>query len=162
MSHPNLGGANLGGGAFNGVSPKQTITSSFDSQQVNIRKILRNSWNGQNAAGEINGHKRILTPFRAVKNLGDFLGRKNYSCGVSNPSTPLNVPRSRGNIGTMWSVCDTTGVPTGAGNPKFVPDSSEYIRYKKERAFNLNYNDKGYGGYTNSAYVPLMRVRRHH
>lgn len=162
MVNSNLGGSNLGGGAYNGISPKQTITSNVDTQQVNIRKILRNSWNGENAGGEINGHKRILTPFRAVKNLGDFLGRNNYSCGGPNPSTPLNVPRSRGHMGAMWSVCDTTNVPAGAGNPRFVPDASEYIRYKKERAFNLNYNDKGYGGYNNSAYVPLMHVRRHH
>ena len=162
MANPNLGGKNLGGGAFNGISPKQTISSHMNSEVVSTRKILRDSWNRQYAGGVVNNKQRVITPFRAVYNMGDFLGRKNYSCGGPNPSAPLNVPRSRGNMGAIWSVCNNTGIPASSCNPKFVADSSDYTRFRKERSFNLNYNDKGYGGYTNSSYEALMRVRHHH
>ena len=43
--------------------------------------------------------------------------------------------------GTIPQNCDTTGIPASSCNPKFVPDSSDYVRYKKQRATNLNYND---------------------
>ena len=39
---------------------------------------------GTFATGINNGYKRVTTPFRAVNNSGDFLGRVNYSCGGSN------------------------------------------------------------------------------
>jgi hypothetical protein len=162
MSNPSLGGSNLGGGAYNGISPKQTITNYKSSQEVLTRRILRSSWNGDGAAGVINDYDRVITPFRAVMNLGDFLGRQNYVCGGANQNAPLNAPRARGNMGTIMSVCDDTGVPAGSGNSKFVSDSSDYARYKRERAQNQNYNDPGFGGYNNSAYVHLMHVRRHH
>lgn len=141
MPNPSLGGSNLGGGAFNGISPKQTINNFKGSQEVITRRILRSSWNGDGAAGVINGQNRIITPFRAVMNMGDFLGRRNYVCGGSNQNAPLNASRARGNMGGIFSVCDGTGVPAGSGNPKFVADSSLYARYKRERAINQNYND---------------------
>lgn len=157
----NLGGSNLGGGPFNGYSPKQTINSYKDSQQVRTRKILRNSWNGHGAAGIEAGLNRIITPFRAVTNSGDFLSRRNYVCGGPNLSPPLNTPRSRGNLGGIFSVCDSTGVQAASCNTKFVYDSSDYTKYRNQKAHNLNYNDKKHGGDDhNGSYTFLMHVRR--
>lgn len=161
MSHPNLGGSNLGGGPFNGFSPKQTITNYKDSKQVTTRRILRDAWNGHGAAGSIGSNARVITPFRAVTNTGDFLARRNYVCGGPNLAPPLNTVRSRGNLGGIRSMCDGTGVPAAACNPKFVADSSDYTRYKNQKAHNLNYNDiKNGGDEHNGSYVFLMRVRR--
>ena len=69
------------GGPYNGHSSKQTVTSKRDGESAITRKILRSSWNTPYATGTYAGEKRVTTPFRAVNNLGDFLSRKNYSCG---------------------------------------------------------------------------------
>jgi hypothetical protein len=46
------------------------------------------------------------------------------------------------------------------GNNKFVYDGSDYVKYKKLRAENKNYNDVAYGGDNNNASVSaLLRVR---
>ena len=99
------------GGGFQGISAKQTITDYKDGQQTSTRDILRRSWNTAFASGTVNGYKRRVTPFRAVNNSGDFLLRKNYNSEGANP--------------------DSTGIPSASTNPKFVADSSDYIKYKK-------------------------------
>lgn len=157
-NHPTVS-TNLGG-PFQGYSPQQTITSFKDSEQVMTRRVLRNSWNTSYATGTVNGNKRVITPFRAVNNLGDFLSRQNYVCGGSN-QVNANKPGMKGRIGSIISQCDSTGVAASVCNTRFVPDSSDYIKYKKQQALNHNYNDLGYGGDKNNAsYVNLMAVRR--
>lgn len=152
--------SSLGGGPFNGYSPAQTITNYKDSEQTSIRRILRNSWNNQQAVGTVNGNKRIITPFRAVNNLGDFLSRQNYVCGGSN-QVNADKPGWKGRIGSIISQCDGTGVAAGSGNMRYVPDSSDYIRYRKQRAIGKTYNDlKNGGDESNGSYVALMAIRR--
>lgn len=151
--------SSFGGGPFNGYSPQQTVTNYKDSEQTTIRRILRNSWNNQQALGTINGKKRIITPFRATNNLGDFLSRKNYVCGVPNQIN-ADKPGWKNRLGSVIS-CDGTGVPAGSCNMRFVPDSSDYIRYRKQRAIGNTYNDlKNGGDNSNGSYVALMAVRR--
>jgi hypothetical protein len=154
--------ANLGG-PFNGYSPQQTVTNYKSSEQVMVRRILRKSWNGRGAVGTDgveNSYARVVTPFRAINNLGDFLGRQNYVCGGSN-QVNRTYPGRQGPIGSILSRCDNTGVPASVCNNRFVPDSSDYITYKKQRALNQNYNDLGYGGdKNNGSYVARMAVRR--
>lgn len=152
--------SSLGGGPYQGYSPQQTITNYKDSEQTMIRGVLRRSWNNTNVNGNINGNKRIITPFRAVNNLGDYLGRQNYVCGGSN-QVNANKPGWKGHIGSILSACDNTGVAASVTNNRFVPDSSDYITFKKQRAISQNYNDLGYGGDQNNAsYVNRMAVRR--
>ena len=153
-----LGGSNLGGG-FNGISPKQTALNYKDGEQALIRKQLRSAWNTSYATGTVNGKKRAIGPFRAVTNSGDFLSRQNYVCGGPNPNK-----LHRGGIfpryGSTISQCDGSGVPASSTNTKFVPDSSDYTRFKKQNAMNTNYNDNSFGGYNNAAYSVVMRMRR--
>jgi hypothetical protein len=154
--------ANLGG-PFNGYSPQQTMTGFKDSEQVMTRRVLVKSWNGRGAVGTDganNAYKRVVTPFRAVNNLGDFLGRQNYVCGGSNQ---VNKTRAglQGPIGSIISKCDGTKVPASVCNNRFVPDSSDYIKFKKQSAINKNYNDLGSGGDVhNGSYVAQMAVHR--
>jgi hypothetical protein len=156
---PNLNGSNLGGGKYQGWSPVQTINNEKSSEQIMSRRIVVKSWNTPYATGSYNGYKRIITPFRAVNNLGDFLQRQYYVCGGPN-QVNASKPGWKGHIGSIISQCDGTGVPASNGNSKFVPDSSEYIRYRKLRAQNHNYNDLKNGGYTNSSYVAEKAARR--
>jgi len=153
------GASSLGGGPYQGYSPKQTMNNYKDSEQTLTRGVLRRSWNGQYATGKFNGYNRVVTPFRAVMNSGDFLSRQNYACGGPNP-TNASKPGMKGRIGTMWSNCDTTGVPASSCNVKFVADSSDYVRFRREQALNRNYNDSKNGGdQSHASYVPLMAVR---
>ena len=128
------------GGPYNGHSSKQTVSSKRDSEGVLTRRVVRDSWNTPYATGTYNGNKRVITPFRAVNNLGDFLSRQNYVCGGPN-QVNASKPGMKSKIGSMIMTCDTTGVPGSSCNAKFVPDSSDYVRFKKQRAMNLNYND---------------------
>ena len=160
LTSPNLGGSNLGGG-FQGISPKQTIANYKNSDQVMTRRILSKSWNGAYATGTVNGRGRVTTPFRAVTNLGDFLGRQDYICGGSN-QVNASKPGWKSRIGSIISHCDGTGIPSSTCNVKFVSDSSDYITYKKQRAIGHTYNDNSMGGdQSNASYVPLMAVRRY-
>jgi hypothetical protein len=152
-------GPELGGGPFNGWSPIQTIGNEKSSEQVMARRLLVKSWNTAYVGGSYNDNARIVTPFRAINNLGDFLQRKNYVCGGPN-QVNADKPGWKGRIGSIISNCDGTGVPSSTCNVKYVPDSSDYIKFKKLQAQNQNFNDLKNGGYNNSSYVPLMAVRR--
>jgi hypothetical protein len=124
------------------------------------RRIVRSSWNTAAATGTIEGHNRLITPFRAVNNLGDFLGRQNYVCGGSN-QVNSNKPGWKGHIGAIMSHCDSTNVPANVANNKFVSDSSDYITFKKQRATNLTYDDSSFvGDDSHGSYSAIMRVRR--
>tara|TARA_Y200000002_G_scaffold39395_1_gene28752 strand:- start:2085 stop:2483 length:399 start_codon:yes stop_codon:yes gene_type:complete len=120
-------------------APK-AVGSHRDGSLTSTRSVLRRAWNHDNAIGVINGNNRVVTPFRAVNNLGDFLARKNYVCGGPN-QVSSRKPGKTGPIGSIISSCDGKGVEGYSGNVKFVPDSSDYITYKKQRAMNRNYND---------------------
>jgi hypothetical protein len=155
----NLGGSTLGGGPYNGYSPKQITVAYKDSENVVSRRILRNSWNS-NMLFTQNGNKPSVGPFRGVNNLGDFLGRVNYSCGGPNPQS-ADKPGYGRLIGSVPQQCDSTGITASTCNPKFVSDSSDYVRFKKLKALNQTYNDLSYGGdQSHASYVPLMAVRR--
>ena len=146
----NNSGPNLGGG-IQGMSPSQTNTSKRDSSDVTARKVIVKSWNNPYAVGTVNGYGRAVSEFKAVTNIGDFLSRKNYTCGnIPTPIQPNNVAwRSR--IGSVIKKCDNTGIPSSNANTKFVPDSSDYIKYKKHRAMASTYNDVKFGGDKNNA-----------
>jgi hypothetical protein len=146
------------GGPFRGFSSKQTITNYKTSELVNTRSVLRNAWNTPYATGTYNNNNRVITPFRAVNNSGDFLARKNYSSGGPTP-TNASKPGYGRLIGRLWTNTDETGVPASSCNVKYVADSSEYSKFKRQQANNRNYNDLSQGGYQNSSYDALMRVR---
>ena len=125
------------GGPFNGYSAKQTIYNDNDSERAQIRSQLRRAWIIENSKESINGNKRVIGPFRAVMNRGDYLGRVNYQCNA-----PCQVGCVTGaNYNTKQDTCDNTGVAGWSGNSKFVCDSSDFIRYKKQQTIQYNYND---------------------
>jgi hypothetical protein len=145
------------GGPFRGYSGKQSISNYKDSSSVITRRELRKVWNGNAAIGNMNGFNRRVTPFRAVMNSGDFLSRTNYICGGPAPvnNTRASAARQLG-LGGIISACDSTNIPSASCNVKFVSASSDYTKFRRQRACNQNYNDLKFGGYNNSAYVPAL------
>lgn len=115
------------GGPYQGYSAQQTRKGHNNFGDIATRTILRNSWNTPYAVGTIQGtnqkYSRVITPFRAVNNSGDFLARINYSCGGSN-QVNIDKPGMRGIIGSVPQQCDGTGIPASSCNPRFVADSS--------------------------------------
>jgi len=148
------------GGPFQGYSPQQTAKGHNQFGDINTRTILRNAWNTPYAVGTVAGRTRVITPFRAVNNSGDFLARINYSCGGPNPNN-IGPPGRRSLLGSVPQQCDGTGIPPSSCNPRFVADSSDYTTFKRQQAANHNYNDLSPGGdQNNGSYVPFIRVRR--
>jgi hypothetical protein len=90
----------------------------------------------------------VATPFRAVTNSGDLLGRQYYSCGggcQTFQSRP-NMFGLKGRFGGTQGQCDNTDVPAATCNVKYVYDSSDYSTYLKQRAIVKTYNNLSYGG----------------
>jgi hypothetical protein len=148
------------GGPFQGYSARQTTVMYKDSENVMARRILRKAWNTPYAVGVVNGKTRAIGEFRAVNNLGDFLSRQNYVSGGPNQINKT-FPGKTGRIGSANSQPDGTGISASSCNPRFVPDSSDYITYKRQRAQNRTYNDvKNGGDQHNASYSALMAIRR--
>tara|TARA_B100000513_G_scaffold6203_1_gene3043 strand:- start:566 stop:949 length:384 start_codon:yes stop_codon:yes gene_type:complete len=122
------------------LSNRQQNAKKTDSGDTLSRRVLRFSWNQSYATGTVNGNSRVITPFRAVNNSGDFLSRENYICDGPNQLKSAK-PGLSNRMGSILSQCDATGVEASSTNVKFVPDSSDYTRYKKLTAVNTNFND---------------------
>lgn len=143
---------NILGGPFNGYAPKQSITNYKDTDVINMRRVLVRSRSALNVRDAINNRGRVLTPFRAANNLGDFLGRQYYVDGSEPNPQSASRPGYARLIGSVMSTRDSTGVTGASCNPKFVSDSSDYIKFKRQSATNRNFNDLAFGGYNNAAY----------
>lgn len=140
------------GGNIPGFIPKHLINGVFDNNDSIYRSELRRAVNTKIGA---------VTPFRTFTNSGDILGRVNYSCGGSS-EVPQSKPqihgiKSRG--GHVLKSCDGTGIPGTACNPKFVFDSSDFIKYKRQKAMLKNYNNLSNGGTTHSNQSTLKLLR---
>ena len=165
------------GGAINGWMPQQTQT--VDKKYVDFEQIrftLKNAWNTkypyQLKINKLN--QTITTPFRAINNAGDILSRENYSCGgpcQSFQSRP-GLHGLKQNLGAISTSCVPSAaynslqlinnIPAAACNVKYVYDSSDYTRYLKQKAVNLNYNDLSYGGdQSNASQVAWKAIRRY-
>jgi len=149
------------GGGIPGFIPQALSTTNNNNDFVDTRFMLKNAWN-TNYAKIVNGHKSNCTPFRAINNSGDLLSRKNYSCGGS-CQTSQSRPGLHGlksSFGHIQDNCDGTGIPPSSCNIKYVYDSSDYIRYAKQKAMNKNYNEASYGGNSSSGSQSALRAIR--
>lgn len=148
-----------------GDSPKDSSRPRFifqNSQHTMNRKILRQSFGNQgiHSKDEIIYPQKYpsgLTPFRKSLNAGDVFMSNNKApwAGLSRTgSNQINLPRQSG-VGDGTSTVKTEYplfvASAYSGNPRFVYDGSDYTRYKKLAATNINYDDKTFGGNKNNA-----------
>ena len=136
-TYPNIVGASV---------PK--FQTDIDGNMRSLeRNVLRNVWNNNN-----NDIPRAIGGFRAVMNAGDYLSRVNNSCGGSNQvGTRPGVLRLTKKDGV--GHCYNQHVPTSNTNVKYVYDSSDFTRYRREKSINKGYSgadnhltDYSYGG----------------
>jgi hypothetical protein len=150
-----LGGLTGGGsgGRFSGTGIEGG--GQREIQRVILRRVL--------GFTNFPGQPQIITPFRRYFNAGDTAGSYN-----SDPSALLGpAPNQVGSssiVSRLHARQDGTsnqGQAFYTGNPKFVYDGSDYMRFKKLQAINRNYNDSSFGGAGGSTVAEaLARVRR--
>ena len=129
-------------GGISGLMQRPTMRTERNYQDFeHTRFSLRNGWNTSYKGQLRNASRtRVITPFRAVNNSGDLLARRDYTCGGTSQQSS-NIRGLGNRFGSVHTdVCDGTGVPAATCNPKYVYDSSDYIRFKKQGAVVLNYN----------------------
>lgn len=138
----------------------------------------------------LHSNPKIMTPFRAMMNAGDPVGTINKPIkgpdshiakrleylasrvGYFNSSkiyfnkiNQVSSSKRASNAGWKNLAGSVKTDPTlegsmWSGNPKYVYDGSDYVRFKKLQAQNRNYNDPTFGGdQHSSAQVALGRVR---
>ena len=111
--------------------------------------------------------KSICGQFRAAYSAGDLITPLTGGGHAANPKYGL-ISNQLGNIGGLVMNQPTTadGISTGTatfvGNPRYVYDASDFIKFKKLRAQNATYNDSSFGGDLSSGQIQataLARVR---
>ena len=156
------GGANSNGGS--GMDGGQTRAIE--------RKVLRNSF-GNRTYNTTSGPSKYqltgtyaTTPFRVAMNAGDVNGTYQKpvdTTALPKPSNQVHVTKSSlfGWKLSAGSVKTIDGGSAYSGNPKYVYDGTDYVRFKKLQAIKRNYNDKSFGGDNNfAAQVPRSNARR--
>ena len=160
----------LGGNPSNkqpGVQPMLHGSMDGGNERSVARKYLSrafgNMYNSGLSSSPLLYNKNVLGPFRTAYNAGDVItnnivhtdikyGRESNQVGGNN----LSRLQIRGD-----GVGSQNGEAMYSGNPKFVYDGSDYIRFKKLQALNKNFNDWSYGGANNSqAQHAINRVRK--
>ena len=171
------------GGAINGYMTKDVYGKDKDSENfVNIRQVLKKSWNttypSQLRRSNLNTKKTITTPFRAINNAGDLMDRKDYMCVANSSQSSNQGYQSRTNIyglkqrfGCRAGSCMPSviyndlqkdkSIPAANCNVRYVYDTSDYIKYKKQLATNRNFNDYSYGGDNHYSGQSAIKAIRH-
>jgi len=122
-------------------------------------------YNNQNLYSDPPKPRAVCGPFRAALSAGDVLGRDQQSVASANQVTSVNSAKNpgwrrlagaasnldSGKVTILNGKAYITGTgpgqtPLQSGNPKFVYDSSDYIKFKRLFAGNQTYNDKSFGG----------------
>ena len=107
--------------------------------------------------------KNILGPFRTAFNAGDVVTNNIEPTDIKYGKLPNQVGGN--NLSRLQVRGDGTSNQNGkamySGNPKYVHDGSDYIRFRKLQAINKSYNDSSYGGAANSqSQHAINRVRK--
>ena len=151
------------GGGLPGFIPQTLQTTNNYDEFAQSRFLLKQAWNTQYPS-QMNHKQPICTPFRAINNAGDLLSRQSYSCGGA-CQTFQSRPGMHG-LGIKWgsiqNMNDGTTVPSATCNTKYVYDSSDYARYKKQDAIAKTFNNLSNGGDQSSASQSAWRhIRRY-
>ena len=100
-----------------------------------------------------------ITPFRAAMTAGDPNGTVDSAASPILPGSTqvaAKVPTLR----TFGGV-HNDGHSLFTGNPKYVYDGSDYVRFRRLQAQNRNYNDLSFGGdQSHATQVALRAIRR--
>lgn len=165
-------GSLLGGGAGPNGSSGMVGGGARGETRVILRQAFGNSlavW-GSEGVGKgtspLSTKNQLCGPFRAAYSAGDVLTPLTGGGQAANAKFGT-ISNLLGNIGglIMNSPINADGTRQGqatyVGNPRFVYDASDVIKYKKIKAQGKTYNDKSFGGnIKQNQLTALARVRR--
>lgn len=144
------------GGGKKGMQPLGGFyqSSRYGNERATDRNILIKAFGNKynNGLGKSplimsNESKSKCGRFRAAFNAGDIIGTTNEQTDKKYGKEHNSIYINHVNGGSLKQ----NGSAFYAGNPKYVYDSSDFIKYKKLQALNKNYNDKSSGGDNNRA-----------
>ena len=149
----------LGGGTHGTQTSQQVGTNDKSISRYILRKSYTSVCAFKKFGLQNNGK---ITPFRILTNSGDPNGTHN-----SNPKSTLPRINQVSSVGanlvlsrSSYGGTSNNGESYYSGNPKYVYDSSNYVRFKKEQSINSNYNDSTSGGNFKATVTnALFRVR---
>jgi len=156
--YPGIAPPLLGGGAG---STGSSGVSGGGPRGTN-RDVLRRAFgNIQYFQAALPGVRSRTTPFRLAFNAGDVNGSHNSSPLPQLPgSNQINGTMPANKINRLGDGTHNDGEAAFSGNPRYVYDGSDYVRFKKLQAMNRNYNDRSFGGDQFAAsFAPLNFVR---
>ena len=148
----------LGGGAG---SPGSSGVAGGGPRGTSRDYLRRAFGNIQYFQTALPGLRSRTSPFRLAFNAGDPNGSYESSPLPQMPgSNQITGTHPANKINRLGDGVHNDGQAAFSGNPKYVYDSSDYVRFKKLQAMNRNYNDKSFGGdQYNASFVPLNAVR---
>jgi len=129
--------------------------SQIPMERAMIRRVFPTSSTFQGSA--VFSKRWAQTPFRVSMNAGDLLLRQKVGGGHNQIKGSVGIGQYRYSLGLVDSVHSGDGA---SGNQHYVYDSSDYIRFKRLKAKQFNYNDTSFGGSNNGAYTAIMAVHR--
>lgn len=153
------GGSGMVGGAARGRTRK-VLRRAFGNSQLSstiAAPTCAISFECRKLNPTLSAPNRI-TPFRAAMSAGDVNGTVNSTASAILPGS--NQISSKVPLSLVWGGVRNNGESLFTGNPRYVYDSSDYVRYKRLQAQNRNYNDKSFGGDQSNATQVAIRASR--
>lgn len=153
--------SNVRGAAI--VLPYPSVSDSFRGRN---RFSLRRVWNKEPAKAD--NPLPAMGQFRLANNAGDYFSRVAYTSGGPNMiSSRPRLPIVTTKDGGQRDASDNTGIPASTCNTKYVYDSSDFIKFRRQKAINHGYStlgnsanaDYSAGGSNNGSFVRLNFVR---
>ena len=127
----------------NDIVPHNSDSSLATNTHIIVRSF-GNTYNSGLKSSPLVYPKNILGPFRTATNAGDVLG---YNKGATNIKYGHEPNKMSGhNILGFSSTkiggsLSRSGDASYSGNPRYVYDGSDYIRFKKLQAHNKRFNN---------------------
>ena len=164
----------LGGLLGGGAGPDGGSGMTGGNERALDRRVLRQAFgNSSRAVTNLPGGLSPLTLarsstgsssglFRNAMSAADPLGTFNKAANsrygpVSNQVNGITRSSALGGYRSIADGVKTNGTAAYSGNPRYVYDSSDYIRFKKLMAKNRTYNDSSFGGGNKSDQIALRK-----
>lgn len=143
------------GGGIKGSQPVGGFIKDalFNNDRVVNRSVLRKSFgnmfnNGLDSSPLQMASKSVSLcgSFRAATMAGDVLGSVNSATNIKYGVEHNSIVKQYSSLNLNNGSIRRNGSASYSGDPKYVYDTSDFLRYKKLKSINQTYNDLTLGG----------------
>jgi len=129
----------------------------FNNDRGINRSVLRKSFGNMFNTGLDSSPLQIATKgdslcgsFRAATMAGDVIGSINSATNIKYGVEHNNIVKQYSSLNLNNGSIRRNGSSSYSGDPKYVYDNSDFLRYKKLKSINQTYNDMTLGGDQNN------------